>query len=273
MKIHLAGPLLLLAGQLCAAPFVTETVSMAEPRSLDLELRPSYRTDDFKDQAGRSYTATLTRLDAAARWVPAARWEMYFALPYVKSELDGPGGDDEAGLGQVILGGKRAFRGDLGAALRLELPTGDQDDLLGEGTNVAAHFLWEKSARGGVLAANAGYVFKGEFTSNNSKVDPGDVLQLSGAYSKARNNVDWTGELIVYLVGDADVAGASVADSGGTALELLLGAGKPVNDWYLKGALALGLGDEEVSSLDLNRGAGDYRLIFSASRRLGGKKK
>lgn len=273
MKIHLAGPLLLLAGQLCAAPFVTETVSMAEPRSLDLELRPSYRTDDFKDQAGRSYTATLTRLDAAARWVPAARWEMYFALPYVKSELDGPGGDDEAGLGQVILGGKRAFRGNLGAALRLELPTGDQDDLLGEGTNVAAHFLWEKSARGGVLAANAGYVFKGEFTTNNSKVDPGDVLQLSGAYSKARNNVDWTGELIVYLVGDADVAGASVADSGGTALELLLGAGKPVNDWYLKGALALGLGDEEVSSLDLNRGAGDYRLIFSASRRLGGKKK
>jgi hypothetical protein len=256
--------------------FVTETVSMDDARTVNVEFRPSYRTDQFKNQAGTELKTTLTRIEAIARWVPQAGFEASLALPHVALKLDGGGlSESDSGLGQVVLGGKYALRENAAGLLRLELPTGDADDALGQGLNVGLGAALERDMGNKTGRVNLVYTLTSEYkadisgTGSKTKIDPGDILQLSGAVSgKSKNGLDVTGEAVLAVVGDQKQNGTKLGDSGGNILDFIVGIGKMTQkDWYLKAALALGLGDEEVSSLDTMRGSGDWRLILGASRR------
>jgi hypothetical protein len=264
------------APALADTTFITEPLSMGEVRSVDVELRPSYRSDRFKS-GGTDFTHKLTRIDLISRVVPLENVEAQLTVPHVSAKVSGGSlSETESGLSQVILGGKYAFRPDWGALVEIETPTGDQDDGLGEGTNVGVAALFERVVGERTARVNVGYLFKSKYkpdygaaAGGKKKTDPGDIIQLNAALTKhiAARGVDVTGELNVSLIGDSEVGGSKVSDSGGTGVDLLLGVGREVRDWYLKGALVFGLGAEEVTSVDLNRGAGDFRLILGASRR------
>lgn len=254
--------------------FVTEMVSMNEARSLDLELRPTYRVDEFTFESNKNieFTDTITRIDLNLRWVPVEKWETLLEIPQVGDKLEQAGGgssssNSESGIGQVILGGKYSFRESAGAAVRLELPTGDEKDGLGEGTNIGLALLGEKEWGACRLIGNLGYLLKGKYESApNTDVDPGDVIQLNAAVAHERWGLNWIGEVNVNLLGKEEVNSLAVADSDGAAVDLLVGAGKDINDnWNLKGALVFGVGDEQTRSFDLARGAGDYKIVLAAA--------
>src|SRR5687767_15023675 len=111
--------------------FVTEPLSMGDVRSVDFEFRPSYRSDKFTS-GNTDFTHTLTRIELIGRWVPIEKVEGQLVIPHVAASLDGGTTDSsDSGIGQVILGGKYAFTEQWGGLVRIEAPTGDQDDLLG----------------------------------------------------------------------------------------------------------------------------------------------
>ncbi len=279
MRRRILGSLFLSAA-LCGTAaadqlFITETVSRGDVGTLDVELRPAYRSDEFKIKTTNTleYTATVLRTDARARWVPAERCEAYLELPYLKTELEAdgtgaPAATDESGLGQVIVGGKYVFSPMLGVALRAELPTADQSNGLGEGLNLGISLLGEKVIGAVTAYGNLGYLLKQEYTANG-KINPGDVVQIGGAVKHTRWGLDWTGEAQAYLVGKSKFAGATVANSDATAIDLVAGAAKALNDQLtLRGGLGFGVGEEKGQSFDLVRGAGDYRVFLAAVYRL-----
>lgn len=258
--------------------FVTESVSMSDARSLQVEFRPTVRGDQFSYESNKNleYTATLTRMDVNARWVPAEKWEALLEAPYVSNTLkvEGSGADtseSDSGLGQVILGGKHAFRPGFGVALRVELPTADSDKLLGEGLNVGLALLGEKESGAWRFYGNAGFLVKGKYESTFDipngralEVDPGDVFQVNGALTRQAWGLKWLTEMNVNVIDKASIDSAQQADSEGTTIDLIFGSGKAFGDnLFLKMGIAVGLGEEKSRGFDLTRSAGDLKALLA----------
>ena len=95
--------------------FVTESVSMNQPKSIEAQLRSSYRNDLWKVKGtDTKVTNTLMRTDVNARWVPMDKLEALLEAPMVndKTVTKASGSkttNTNSGLGQVIVGGKYAF--------------------------------------------------------------------------------------------------------------------------------------------------------------------
>jgi len=266
---------------------VTETVSMGEAKSVSVELRPTYRVDLWKvTDTSTEYTDTVMRTDLNARWVPVEKWEVLLEVPHVSDKLKtevGTASSDEkdSGIGQVILGGKWAFcpKGLFAGTLRVELPTADQDKLLGEGLNIGLGLAGEKALGPVMMYANAGYLVKQEYKTTfdtpgaaKTKEDPGDIVQLNAALSYPRWGLDWVGEVNANIVGrekdDATGSMKEVDGSAGTAVDLVLGVHKMFNEsWSVKGGVAWGVGDEKIRTVDMLRGAGDYKVILAGDYR------
>ncbi|HRY29159.1 MAG TPA: transporter [Elusimicrobiota bacterium] len=269
---------------------VTEPVSMGEAKSVSVELRPTYRMDLWKIKnavPACEVTNSFLRTDINARWVPVEKWEVLLEVPYVSDKVEtdpsDPTDDTDSGLGQVILGGKYAFCSMLGAALRVELPTADSDKYLGEGLNTGLSLLLEKPMGAVTLYANAGYLFKWNYKTTldvkngvEYQVDPGDIVQGNLGITHERWGMNWIGEVNVNVVGREQNDGNTarlmkdVEASAGTAVDLVLGVSKKLNDKLgVKGGVAWGVGEEKFRSLDAVRGAGDYKIILAGDYRFG----
>jgi hypothetical protein len=289
-----------------AAPlFVTESVSMGEAGTLDVEFRPIHRSDERDTStsetiAGITTTTeteiedTVQRHDLNVRWVPMDRWEASMEVPFLDADRDikvkttnsfigtttMESEDSESGLGQIVLGTKYAFLPMLGGALRLELPNADTDKGLGEGFNVGALLLAEHDMGPVKVYGNMGYMIKGEYESDDDddsstpdvETDPGDLIQANAAVSHERWGMTWVGELNLNIFGKDEEDGVEVQDTDGTSLDLVLGGHKIFeNNFSLKAGVALGLLDDEERSVDLVRGAGDYKITLAAGYRFGGR--
>ncbi|HRY28956.1 MAG TPA: transporter [Elusimicrobiota bacterium] len=264
-----------LAAMAHGEPFFSERAVPIDTKIVEVGLAPSQRQDKYK-VANVEQKNTLRRVDLQARWSPKKQWETKLVLPYINNKVSGgTDSDTDSGLGQTILAGKYAFRKNKAVQAQLEVPTGDQDKLLSEGFNLGVSYLAEGELSKDVHGIfNAGYLFKSEFKSDfdvagqsRIKVNPGEVLFASVAMERPYRGKILTGELYFARVGKTKSAGKSVSNSDGNVINLACGLTKDWKEWRFKGALALGIGDEEVSSYDLTRPAGDWRLLFCATRR------
>ncbi|HOW27641.1 MAG TPA: transporter [Elusimicrobiota bacterium] len=258
--------------------FVTETVSMVESRTVALELRPGYRTDLWKvKNTNTEVTDTLIRTDVNARWSPMDKVEVMMEIPYLRDTVEqtATADDKDSGLGQVILGGKYAFCPMGGAALRVELPTGDKDKMLGEGLNIGLALLAEKAVGPVKTYANVGYLIKQEYKTTfdvanaaKTKVDPGDILQLNLAAVYPRFGLDWVGEANMNFIGKQKRGGTTVSGSDATGVALLVGANKKLTEQIgVKAALSWEVSEEAARSVDTVRGSGDYKVTLAANYR------
>ncbi len=202
--------------------------------------------------------------------------------------------DSSAGMGQVSLGAKVPFGRHFGVKVFGELPTGDPDEIpsLGEGLNYGAQLLAERYDGGFGLHLGAGTLVKSEYdvTAGGTTVkrDPGDVTLLSMALTtqgrpRSRSSrfrgasgatqVGASLEVNAYLVGEEKSGGVTVADTDGTATNVLLGvtigsqSGSAVT--LAKFGVAVGVGEESHQSFDVARGAGDFSYFGTVSVRWG----
>jgi hypothetical protein len=123
------------------------------------------------------------------------------------------------------------------------------------------------------LSLSAGYVLKGNYHSTmgvlfvpKKKVEPGDIFQSHGALEIP---LAWDfyllSELAYYYVQERKIDDVPMSHSEGEALDAAVGITWAYKDWNIGTAAAFGLLDEQHTSFDLERGAGDitYKLTIA----------
>lgn len=168
-------------------------------------------------------------------------------------------------MADAILTGKKSFDAvsgiDMSASLGLTLPTGAKSDKFitefKKGTNITPAVQASRQFNFCRVNANLSYAITGEFEANNTaktKVNPSDILSLGiGAERPCMMNKDVTiiAEFIINSLSDASVGGTTVTDSGGTQMDLALGARYTIKqNIKTKLGIDLSLGDEKNRTYD-----------------------
>jgi len=242
----------------------------------EIGLESSFRQDNFVTSTNETITNRLWRVDLNVFWVPNRHWQLGVRTPFVSNFLQRNDNRwKRNGIGQIILSSKHAFSSTFGSSVQVELPTGNQDDLLSEGLNVGFTLLTKKEKVYSDVYGyfNLGFIYKSEFETNfgladfaKVKVNPGEVIFAGFVLERKVNNFELTSEVYVARVANAQLEGITVDNSGGHVIDLGVGVTKRYkNHWKLKLGGAIGIGDEEVTSFDFTRPAGDGRIFLSSS--------
>ncbi|MGQ0645207.1 MAG: hypothetical protein ACT4O3_06910 [Elusimicrobiota bacterium] len=282
-------------------PSFLEPVRLADRHRLDFGAEMAVDMFHPEGVDSSDFNVTYLRLLGALgyRFAPNKKLELSMGVPFLFQLMTygGTSGvlvedDSSAGLGQVSFAAKTALSKNFGVKGFLELATGDADDVpaTGEGNNLGAMLLAETSNGPWGFHAGLGRIVKTEYDRDfGGKRDPGDVTALSLALTvqgKPRASRSRFGgsralqvggvlELNTYMVADTKAAGTTVADTGGTATNLVLGLniGSQTGSTttVFKTGLAFGVGEEGLQSFDAARGAGDFLYFGSISTRWGGR--
>ena len=129
---------------------------------------------------------------------------------------------------------------------------------------------------------NVGYVFRREYRSKlgvsngpSYRVQPGDIFESKGAIEiPLKFHLSILGELAYYTSRQNRIEGIPVAGTSAEAMDALIGMTWNFRGWNIGAGAAFGLLDEQHTSFDLERGAGDtlykatvaYRLVPRAGK-------
>lgn len=123
---------------------------------------------------------------------------------------------------------------------------------------------------------NVGYIWKGPYASNFgviggpiSQVEQGDIFESKGAIEiPLLWNFNLLGELAYYEVDRQMIAGQTIQNTDGEAMDALAGLTWAWKGWDVGLGVSFGLLEESHTSFDLIRGAGDMRTEFSIAYKL-----
>ncbi len=123
---------------------------------------------------------------------------------------------------------------------------------------------------------NVGYLSKGYYRtklgiSNDHayKVEPGNIFEAKGALEvPIAFNISLLGELAYYNSEEDRIEGVAVPESASEAMDALAGITWAYAGWNIGAGAAFGLLDEQYTSFDLERGAGDVMYKMTVSYRL-----
>jgi hypothetical protein len=100
-------------------------------------------------------------------------------------------------------------------------------------------------------------------------VVPGNIFEAKTALEIPLNyHISILGELAYYNFSQTTIAGVAIPDSAGEALDGTTGITWAFAGWNIGLGASFGLLDEQHTSFDLERGAGDIKGIFSVSYKL-----
>lgn len=120
---------------------------------------------------------------------------------------------------------------------------------------------------------NAGYVARGDYNTNfgvttspQTKVKPGDIVELAGSMeTPLAYNIFLLTEILYNRVDKRSIGGNNVDGSEGEALDALVGLTWNYKNWNLGAGAGFGLLDESHTSFALDRGQGDISFKINLS--------
>ncbi|MFN0117145.1 MAG: hypothetical protein ACKVQC_02475 [Elusimicrobiota bacterium] len=126
------------------------------------------------------------------------------------------------------------------------------------------------------LFLNVGYIFKGSYSTQlgiksgpSVRIEPGNIFQARASVElPIKYHISVLTEAVFYQTASKQINRQEVADSSGDALDLIFGLTWVYKDWDLRGGFGFGMLDENLTSFDLERGAGDAQFKFAVSYRL-----
>lgn len=266
---------LLCAAPAAARPFTTEEVSTLGKLVFETGIAGSYRTDQFKSPKTDYETVTVPfdMKIGLHRFV-----DFGFHLTYLSQTLDGNTrytGSRTALFSPELKISPSPFFGTLfiwharaGDEPKQELP-------IARGNDYEVRALFARPGRF-PLNLNVGYVWKGEYQSRQGvsqgatyKIHPGDIFETSAS---AELPVKWglslIGEGAYYHVNRRTINGVQLDRTNGSAADASIGINWKWHSWDIGTAVAFGLLNEQFTSFDLERGAGDVTYKWQAHYRL-----
>lgn len=273
-KVLTAGFCMLLAvSTVVAEPILTEEAKCLEKGNMEIGLTASYGVDFWKwDNIAGDNNVSLLVIQIPVKYGVSDKLQLNLNLPYRswKSEMEigtTKADSDEAGLGQIAVGGKVGTSENIAIGLDVQSPTGDVDKSLGEGTNVGLNLIATGNLDPVKISGNAGYLLKSKYEDkDNVKYDPGDAIILRTAVEYPLDEISIIGEAQGQIFGKTKVNDIKDDNSDGSTIDLLLGG------QYLKDALKLKLGVEfAVGDEDYRAGLNhfydswDWKVILSGS--------
>ena len=128
----------------------------------------------------------------------------------------------------------------------------------------------------GAMHLNTGYLWRdtyqsrlGARTALKHKIEPGNIFESRASWEiPALWNINLLSELAYYAVSQEKLDGQSIPNSSGDALDVLLGLTWIYEGWNIGAGMAFGLGSENHTSFNLERGAGDWQGLFHLSYKI-----
>ncbi|MBI5574061.1 MAG: transporter [Elusimicrobia bacterium] len=266
--------ILFVVSTVAAEPILTEEAKCLEKGNLEIGLTASYGVDSWKwaDNTAGDSIVSLTVIQMPVKYGVSDKLQLGINIPYRswKSELEmgtTPIDTDEAGIGQVCVGGKLGLSENIAIGLDIQSPTGDVDKSLGEGTNIGLNLIASGNLDPLKISGNVGYLLKTKYEDEDDvEYDPGDPIIVKAALEYPMNEISLIGEAQGQLFGKTKVNDVKDDDSDGSTIDLLTGI------QYLKDAMKLKLGVEfAIGDEDFRAGLNhfydswDYKVILSGS--------
>lgn len=250
--------------------------NVLQPGTLEFGLSDiAYQTDLTKltDSAGtvlQENTITSTILPISGRYAFNEKWEGTLAIPYISNTQKlGSASTSTTGMGDALAGikySRNKTENKINAvSLLFSLPTGAAD--FRKGLDIKPVWSHRKIKEKRAFNINIAYNLTAEYNDANSvKQNPGNILSFGMSAERMRTEKLTTlCEFEYRSLSEATSAGASVADSAGTQMDITLGARYNKGDWKSKLGVSIALGDETYRTYD-------YKVILGVTRlfKLGG---
>lgn len=256
-----------------ARPIITEDVPTLGKSTFEAAFNGSWREDEFNTPTVKYRTA---RLPARARLGLFEKLDLGFSLTHLSHSVE---------VGQTKLKGSRPalfspevkFSANNYFGLLLVWHTAlkekpEQDIPIARGDNYQITGLFRLPFRYRTYV-NLGYIARKNYNSRLG-IEDGPVYSVKpGNITEAKASLEIPvgkgfmvlTELAHYTVGKRTIGGVEIADSNGSAMDLLTGLLWELKGWNVALATSFGLLDESHTSFDLERGSGDitYHLNFS----------
>jgi len=146
---------------------------------------------------------------------------------------------------------------------------------IARGDDIEALFLYSIPTRM-PLSFNAGYIHRDPYsnkfgieTGQPTRVRPGSIVELKASMqTPLPANFSILSELAYYNIQKSKLADTEIQDSAGEAMDALIGLSWDYQGWYLSAGAEFGLLDEQHTSFDIQRGAGDVTYLMRVGYKL-----
>lgn len=264
---------LMAASIVVAEPILTEEAKCLEKGSCEIGLTASYGVDAWEwDTIAGDNNVSLLVVQIPVKYGVSDKLQLNLNLPYRswKSEFEigtAKTDSDEAGLGQIAVGGKYGVSENIAIGLDVQSPTGDVDKSLGEGTNVGLNLIASGNLDPLKISGNLGYLMKTKYENENDvEYDPGDPIILRAAVEYPIESISIIGEAQGQIFGKTKVNDTKNDDSDGSTIDLLLGGQYLKDAMKLKLGVGFALGDEDFrAGLNHFYDSWDWKVILSGS--------
>ncbi len=257
-----------------AEPILTEEAKCLEKGNIEIGLTASYGVDEWEWDG--TFTGdnkvSLVVAQIPVKYGVTDKLQLNLNLPYRswKSELEidtTKADSDEAGLGQIAVGGKVGISENIAIGLDVQTPTGDVDKMLGEGTNVGLMLIATGDLEPVKVSGNLGYLVKTKYEDEDDvEYDPGDPLILRAAVEYPMDAISLIGEAQGQIFGKTKVNDTEDDDSDGSTIDLLVGSQYVKDALKLKLGVAFAVGDEDYrAGLNHFYDSWDWKVILSGS--------
>jgi opacity protein-like surface antigen len=246
--------LVLLSAGAYADPILTEPVKGVAANNLEVGLGISYGMDtwEWDNNITGDNSLSLTVIQAMFKYGLNDKLQLNLDLPYRswKSELEVNGATsstDDSGISQIGIGAKYSINDMLAAGLDIQLPTGDVDKSLGEGTNVGLLLACRHEFKPVIISGNIGYRMKSEYEDEHDvKHDPADPLIIRAAVEYTINEFSPFAEIQAQFFGKSKTAGIDITESDGSTIDLMIGSQYTMDNLKAKLGFGFAGGDEDL---------------------------
>jgi len=259
-----------------AEPILTEDAKCIEKGNMEIGLGASYGVDswEWEDTYAGDNKVSLVVAQIPVKYGVTDKLQLNLNIPYRswKSELEigtTPIDTDEAGIGQVCVGGKLGLSENIAIGLDVQSPTGDVDKSLGEGTNVGLNLIATSNLDPVKISGNAGYLLKTKYEDEDDvEYDPGDTIIIKAALEYPMKEISLIGEAQGQIFGKTKVDDTKVDDSDGSTIDLLAGIQYLKDAMRVKLGVAFAIGDEnDRAGLNHFYDSWDWKVILSGAYR------
>jgi hypothetical protein len=266
---------LLTAAPLHARPLLTEPAATNGRFVFEGGFGLSYRSDRFKDPNSQIETVLIP---VEIKLGFHDKLDVGFTLTHASQRLDLPETRFE-GSSSGLFSPEFKFSPwpFLGFQFRWDVKNSEENDDLpiGRGNDYGTKAMVQLPTRWPAYL-NVGYVFRESYETHLglgqgviATFEPGDIFETSGAGEvPVRWGLSALGELAYYRVAQQHQNHLPVAGTKGDAMDALIGITWSKGSWNLGTGLSFGLLDEQHTSFEFDRGAGDYQVRFKASYHL-----
>ncbi len=263
-----------------ARPLLTEEVEPAGRYNFEATISVSQREDEFNTPRTNYKTVAFPM---RARLGLTRRFDIGFGLTYLSQRLETPtahySGSQNGRFSPYF---KYSPSDWFGFEFIWHTKKGEQGD---QELPVQSSYDYETLALFKIptnwpIRFNVGYLWRGGYhsklgVSNDTiyKVEPGNIFESKGSLEiPIVWHIGLLGEVAYYRSENTKINQSVLADSGGEAMDALGGLTWSYAGWNIGAGVAFGLLDEQHSSFNLERGAGDVLYKGTVSYKLAPRK-